>query len=659
MKHVSISFVVLFMSHFLVAQSIQDFPWLATIINTQNCCFNESVDVYQMAGQDFIYVVNDPQCGGEGGTLYAADGTLWCQATASFRCLDLYELSNPTSLSTCAATSTFDVFGEFPWLSSLANFADCSSEKIRMYQNEAQQKYVHVSQGGTDSWYFETGDLYCTSGPNYHCPSLYGFEEMQIIAEWTCGDGGTSSTSLPNFVAYSSGMNPLLPEGIAFDPNRQAFIISSAAAGVLSTVALDGTLGLFAPPQLFAGNGTFGLQIDANNDRLLAVSSNLQNPTVANLFMFKLSDGSLINNVNLANLSPGLNFVNDVAVDAAGNAYVTNSDQGIIFKVDMEGNASIFFQDASFTPADPTMETGFNGIEYHPDGYLIISHYVSNKIYKLDLSNPSSITEVALPQGFIRGGDGMYLDGRELVVVNNAGVPFVSKFVSTDAWATGTLDGDTYATGDIFPTAVVKVGEEYMVSNSYLNYPAYGSLPTNYLISKANFDSSKRYAGSATEIPRVNTPIMPFGYGTDYPAPFYTDCNTPIAEGIPDLQGEWVEQTVMIDGTEFPANTAGYSERIEQCGNRILVASSGLLHEFFMTDNTMFNGANDVNIMGQPVHATGRFEGNSLILTGVLPPQAGIMLPDVTRELIQDDSGVAVLKFFNPLLGTTKYLVRG
>ena len=304
------------------------------------------------------------------------------------------------------------------------------------------------------------------------------------------------------------------------------------------------------------------------------------------------------------------------------------------------------------------METGFNGIEYHKDGYLIISHYETNKIYKLDIANPTSMTEVNLPEGFIRGGDGIYLHDTELIVVNNAGVPFVSKFESTDGWNSATVSGDTYATGDIFPTAVIRVNDEFMINNSYFNYPAYNNLPTNYLISKANFDISKRYAGSAMEIPRVNTPIMPFGYGVEYPAPFYTDCTTPIAEGIPDLQGEWVEQTVTIDGTEFPTGGNGYTERIEQCGNRILVTSSGLLHEFFTTDNTMFNGANDVNVMGQPVHATGRFEGNSLILSGIFPPQAGIMLPDVTRELIQDDNGVAVLKFFNPLLGATKYLVK-
>jgi len=465
------------------------------------------------------------------------------------------------------------------------------------------------------------------------------------------------TVNVPNFVAYNSGMNPMLPEGIEFDYAKEAFIISSAAGAGINLVALDGSLSNLVAPTVFAGNGIFGLQTDRINNRLLAVSANLQNPAIANLFIFNLMDGSMLHNVDLSTLSPGLNFVNDVAVDSEGNAYVSNSDQGIIFKVDMEGTASIFFNDASFAPADPTIETGFNGIEYHKDGYLIISHYETNKIYKLDIANPTAMTEVNLPDGFIRGGDGIYLHDTELIVVNNSGIPFVSKFESNDGWTSASLSGDTYPTGDVFPTAVIRVNDEFMINNSYFNYPAYNNLPTNYLISKANFDSSKRFAGTATEIPRVHTPIVPFGYGMEYPAPFYTNCTTPIAEGIPDLQGDWIEQTVTIDGTEFPAGN-GYTERIEQCGNRILVTSSGLLHEFFMADNTMFNGANDVNVMGQPVHATGRFEGNSLILMGVFPPQAGIMLPEVTRELIQDDSGVEVLKFFNPLLGATKYLVK-
>ncbi len=91
-----------------------------------------------------------------------------------------------------------------------------------------------------------------------------------------------------------------------------------------------------------------------------------------------------------------------------------------------------------------------------------------------------------------------------------------------------------------------------------------------------------------------------------------------------------------------------------------MVVTKGVLHEIFLDDDSMYNGTNDVNPMG-PAHATGRFDGNSLILTGVFPSE--FMLPDgitgvATRDLIQDDSGIEVLRFFNPLVGSTRYLVK-
>lgn len=243
-------------------------------------------------------------------------------------------------------------------------------------------------------------------------------------------------------------------------------------------------------------------------------------------------------------------------------------------------------------------------------------------------------------------------------MVNNAGLPFVSKFVSTDGWVSGTLEGDTYATGDIFPTTVVKVGDDYMVNMSYFNYPLYGLNPVNYLISKASFDFSTRFSGSSTEIPRVNTPIVPFGYGNDFPELFYAGCDTPIGTGIPDLQGDWTEETVVVGGTEFPAAPEPYSERIEQCGNRILIANNGVLQEVFLDDDTPFNGVNDANAQGLPDHFTGRFEDNSFLLTPVT--LIGLPVPPATaRSLIQDDNGEAVLQLFRPtLLPTTRYLKR-
>ncbi len=475
-----------------------------------------------------------------------------------------------------------------------------------------------------------------------------------------------------NFVDYSILNIPVLPEGIEYDPGREGFLVSSAVGGAINLVRTDGSFSNVVPQGVFNGNGTFGLQIDTTNNRLLAVGANIQNPTVAWLFRFDLEDGALIDSVNLASITPPglpLNFVNDVAVDNEGNAYVTNSDKGIIYKVDVDGEASIFFRDNSLAPPNAIMQNGFNGIEYHEDGYLLVVHSINDKIYKIMIDDPSEFTEVSLPDGFLRSGDGMFLDGDELVVISNAAneaadadesdpvVPFITRFTTSNDWNSAVVVGDTYATGDIFPTTVVKVGEDYFINYAYFNYLAYQENPVNFLISKANFDSNQRFSGSATEIPRVNTPIVPFSYGEDYPEPYYAACTTPIAEGVPDFRGDWIETTVTINGEEIAALPNPRRERIEQCGNRILIVSDGVLHEVFEADSTMFNGVNDVDPMGRPLHLMGRFEDNSFILTPRVTDSTQV-IPDITRELIQDDDGNEVIKYVNPLLGmnSTRYL---
>jgi hypothetical protein len=121
-----------------------------------------------------------------------------------------------------------------------------------------------------------------------------------------------------------------------------------------------------------------------------------------------------------------------------------------------------------------------------------------------------------------------------------------------------------------------------------------------------------------------------------------------------------VETTVTIDGVEIAAQQILHRERIEQCGNRILIASNGVLHEVFQADNSMFNGVNDVDPTGIPVHLTGRFEDNVFILTPRVTDTTQTV-PEITREIIQDDNGTDVIKFVNPLLGlhSTRYLAEG
>lgn len=129
---------------------------------------------------------------------------------------------------------------------------------------------------------------------------------------------------------------------------------------------------------------------------------------------------------------------------------------------------------------------------------------------------------------------------------------------------------------------------------------------------------------TADDIPKAFTP----GCGwTRFPMPVLADCREPLPEGVPDLRGLWLAG----EGAR-----AGHLERIEQCGDRFVVTSSGIIHDF-RTDGTLARGSRDVEPphcvntwasiewVGDVLHfhpfglpftiVTRRMEGNTLVWT--------------------------------------------
>lgn len=459
---------------------------------------------------------------------------------------------------------------------------------------------------------------------------------------------------LPDFLPYNAQF-PALPEGIAYDPQRNGFFVSSASSGTIALITEDGSYAPVVAPETFLGNGTFGLSIDTNNNRLLAVSASFSDPTVAQLYIFDLATFTVLHQIDLGSLSAtGANFANDVTVDEQGNAYVTNSYQGIIYKVDIDGNSEILFNNVEYAAVDPSQNSGFNGIAWHPDNILVIAHSQNNALYKLDLDNELALTQIDVPQGTVYEPDGIVIEGDKLVVVNAGKIAgFVSQFTLSDDVSTAQLTGETSATGSVFPTTVASADGGFYTNISYFNFPAYGNSPVDYLISRANFGGLQAAAGEAHQIPRFNTPVIPLGYGGELPEPLLSGCTDAIAATVPDLTGSWIETTVTINGELLPHNEqAPHQERIEQCAQRILIASNGVIHDVFKADGTMYNGVNDVNPLGLPIHSTAQFSDNGLILTPVLPVSEDMEIPPVTRELISTDDGIDALKYFHPDLGT-------
>jgi hypothetical protein len=73
---------------------------------------------------------------------------------------------------------------------------------------------------------------------------------------------------------------------------------------------------------------------------------------------------------------------------------------------------------------------------------------------------------------------------------------------------------------------------------------------------------------TAIEIPKGNTPGCRYRH---FPLPILAECTEPLIEGAADIRGLWIG----VEGGHL-----GHVERIEQCGRRVVVTSSGIIHDY-------------------------------------------------------------------------------
>jgi hypothetical protein len=133
----------------------------------------------------------------------------------------------------------------------------------------------------------------------------------------------------------------------------------------------------------------------------------------------------------------------------------------------------------------------------------------------------------------------------------------------------------------------------------------------------------------ADDIPVAFTP--PGGW-TEMPAPFLTSCTEPIVAGAPDMRGTWVVVSVEADGADVPGHPAiGKVQRIEQCGDRVIVTAAGIVHDM-RADGTEEHGVHDVAEFDKitPIKVVATFEGGVHVLRPV-----GVPI-EVTRRMDGD-----------------------
>jgi len=232
------------------------------------------------------------------------------------------------------------------------------------------------------------------------------------------------------------------PEGVEYNKNDNTFLLSSLNAAPIIKVNFDGTFKPFTSGEKFPLS-TAGLQIDYKRNRLLVAGFNGtelfdENPATkgtAYLRVYNLETGVIEQDINLSFLAPDASayFANDIAVDNDGNVYISDWYAHIIYKVDLNGKPSIFWTNETGIPSGP------NGLDFHPDGYLLVSIlnvndkwlYADYGLVKIPVNDPNSAKIVDISNSGYTGFDGMFINakGNVVGVTNNGTSPGGNMFI--------------------------------------------------------------------------------------------------------------------------------------------------------------------------------------------------------------------------------------
>jgi len=276
----------------------------------------------------------------------------------------------------------------------------------------------------------------------------------------------------------------LNPEGIEYNTKDKTFLLSSINAAPITQVNFDGTHTSFTSGEKFPMS-TAGLQIDYKNNRLLAASfnglelmdNNDSTKGASHLRVYNLKTGILEQDIPLSSLAPKANvyFANDIAIDEKGNAYVSDWYANVIYKVNLKGEATLFWENTSGIAGGP------NGLDFHKDGYLLVSLlkvndkglYSDYGLVKIPVDDSKSAKKVNISDPKFTGFDGMVINdkGNIIGVTNNGKTPGGNSLIELSGeknWSTAKVINSKSITPST-TVAITPENKNYVINQDFTN----------------------------------------------------------------------------------------------------------------------------------------------------------------------------------------------
>jgi len=281
----------------------------------------------------------------------------------------------------------------------------------------------------------------------------------------------------------------LYPETVELNPLTGNFLLGSFREGTVYEGGLHGPFKqLLHDDRLIS---VLGIAADPKTKRLLVTNSDLGLALrhsargarkEAAVGSYDLTSGRALDYVDLAPLTPDADhLINGITVDAAGNAYATDSFAPVIYQITSNGHASVLLRDDEFRGPGVNL----NGIVAHSRGFLLAVMKSTGALYRIPLQDPRRFSKITLtgscaagapgtdcPANLV-GGDGLSLvQDDTLVVIANRTPGLVSNraFVlkSADDWATATIV-TSLKLEDAYPTTSALFDGKLYVLSSHLD----------------------------------------------------------------------------------------------------------------------------------------------------------------------------------------------
>ncbi len=286
-----------------------------------------------------------------------------------------------------------------------------------------------------------------------------------------CGSEDQGSFELPG--------DEVFPEGIGVNKTNGDVFVGSTTDGTIYRGSLTtATNNDPIPLEPFLAGGedgrtaATGIKVDGEG-RLWVAGRD-----TGRAFVYDATTGELIQ--ALETPAADRTLINDLTFTPDA-AFITDSFRPVIWRVERSaeqvGTEMEPWLDLTDTIIPTNAETGFglNGISASDDGSVLLTvHFDTGRLFRIDIAD-QEVTEVDLGEDLLTTGDGLLLDGQDLLVVreNPGGVYPVRLNADLTAGSVGEPFGEDL----LLPTTVAEYNSEALVVNSQLDDQESPTLP--------------------------------------------------------------------------------------------------------------------------------------------------------------------------------------